>query len=598
MLGEGAGAVGGEALDASMMGLEVKGDGECYLRNDKLSLDALRVLVEGARWRYGHGASRAALVVWKAQTPDSPSGVAAAMDVVWAHAHDGGALAALSDAQLRWWGVEDAEVRAAVLERVAQRCGVPVDVRALVAGYNRGLGGTDGGREAARLLGKLLRLMAPRVEKLELDFCGLGGAAARELARVLPHLPHLKMFHLVGNDDLDPASGQHLRRAWQDAGKPAINAKWETGLVLSQDVVTLLATGLWEAMPCFETRKEVQAARAWPAGADEQLVAMARKGRTEAVRALVRRGGASPHAVDRQGESALESANRKGHKDVVEALYKLSGLHLHAACVHGDVESVRKLMNDSADLQARDACNQTALMVARQHGQADVAKMLTGSSALMIAATRGLVSVVEQLLAGGAKPELTDANKMTSLALACVQLGRLSGAETTAAQTAAELSAGCWVKTTAAFNDVPKDTLGQVQRIDEDGDARVDFEGAGEKWVFKSEFGKISVLLPDHVVENEAGKRSLAPQEEVCKRKALREAMVTLLIAPTQAADALDVPNDEGSTVLMYACKHGLRGVVEQLLAAGASCAQTDVTHEVCISTGRRSQWGGGEGAR
>jgi ankyrin repeat protein len=590
LLGAGAGDVGGEALDASMMGLEVGGDGECVLKNDKLSLDALRVLVQGALWRYGHGASRAALVVWKGQTPDSPEGVAAAMDVVWAHAQDGGALAALSDAQLRWWGVEDAEVRAAVLERVAQRCGVPVDVRKLDAQGNRGLGGTDGGREAARLLGELLQLMAPRVEELDLSDCGLGGAAAHELALALPHLPRLRYCELMLNDALDPASGQHLRRAWQDAGKPALNVARETGLLLPQDTVTALATALWEALPCFETRKEVQAARAWPAGADEQLVAMARAGRTEAVRALVRRGGASPHAVDRHGESALEAAKRAGHQDVVEALCELSGLHLHVACVRGDVESVRKLLAGGATPKLTDATKMTALAHAIANGHEVSAQILIGptkaagaldvqndegTTALMHASMRGLCGVVEQLLAAGAKTDVTDANKMTALAHACVQVGRLSGAETSAAQTAAELSAGCWVKTTAAFDDVPKDTLGQVQRIHEDVYAIVDFDGAGETGVLKSDFGKISVLSPDLLVEGKAGKRSLAPQEEVCKRKALREAMVTLLIAPTQAAGALDVPNDEGSTVLMHACKHGLRGVVEQLLAAGA---KTDVT--------------------
>ena len=116
------GGGGEEALDDSLLGLELGSDGDLVLKNGKLSLDALRLLVHGARWRFGRGASRAALAAWKAQTPDSPEGVAAAMDVVWAHAPDGVALAALSDAQLRWWGVEEAEVRAAVLERVAQRC--------------------------------------------------------------------------------------------------------------------------------------------------------------------------------------------------------------------------------------------------------------------------------------------------------------------------------------------------------------------------------------------------------------------------------------------------------------------------------------------
>jgi len=45
--------------------------------------------------------------------------------------------------------------------------------------------------------------------------------------------------------------------------------------------------------------------------------------------------------------------------------------------------------------------------------------------------------------------------------------------------------------------------------------------------------------------------------------------VVKMLVFPTQAAGALDVPNNEGRTVLMYAATHGLCSVVEQLLAAG-----------------------------
>ena len=58
-------------------------------------------------------------------------------------------------------------------------------------------------------------------------------------------------------------------------------------------------------------------------------------------------------------------------------------------------------------------------------------------------------------------------------------------------------------------------------------------------------------------------------QEDVREERADREELVAMLIAPTKAAGALDVQNDEGTTALMHACKHGLRGVVEQLLAAG-----------------------------
>jgi len=47
--------------------------------------------------------------------------------------------------------------------------------------------------------------------------------------------------------------------------------------------------------------------------------------------------------------------------------------------------------------------------------------------------------------------------------------------------------------------------------------------------------------------------------------------MVKLLLAPMQAAGALDVPNIGGRTVLMYAAMYGLGNVVQQLLDAGSN---------------------------
>ena len=55
------------------------------------------------------------------------------------------------------------------------------------------------------------------------------------------------------NDDLDPASEQHLRRAWARAGKPGVvNEERHLSLELPQDVLTAVATVLWERLP-FKT---------------------------------------------------------------------------------------------------------------------------------------------------------------------------------------------------------------------------------------------------------------------------------------------------------------------------------------------------------
>jgi len=49
-----------------------------------------------------------------------------------------------------------------------------------------------------------------------------------------------------------------------------------------------------------------------------------------------------------------------------------------------------------------------------------------------------------------------------------------------------------------------------------------------------------------------------------------------MLVYPTQGAEALDTPNNEGRTVLMYAAMHGLSRVVEQFVATGAKCELTN----------------------
>ena len=71
-------------------------------------------------------------------------------------------------------------------------------------------------------------------------------------------------------------------------------------------------------------------------------------------------------------------------------------------------------------------------------------------------------------------------------------------------------------------------------------------------------------------LEGEFGNLAVLSQADVLQERAKREEVVALLAAPTQAADALDVPDDEGNTALLHACLHGLHGVMEQLLVAGA----------------------------
>ena len=98
---------------------------------------------------------------------------------------------------------------------------------------------------------------------------------------------------------------------------------------------------------------------------------------------------------------------------------------------------------------------------------------------------------------------------------------------------------------------MPKDLFGTVEEIDDDGDAYIDFQEIGMVLVCTYEFDKIIVLSPDHVLQSESGKLSLLPEQELLEKRAQLEEVVKMLVSPTQAAGALDVPNNEGRTVLM-----------------------------------------------
>jgi hypothetical protein len=109
--------------------------------------------------------------------------------------------------------------------------------------------------------------------------------------------------------------------------------------------------------------------------------------------------------------------------------------------------------------------------------------------------------------------------------------------------------------------EVPKGLLGKVAEIDKKGLGFNAFEGFDAKqWVSKSNFSNISVVLQE---------------DELIKQAQLSE-LVAMLIAPTQAAEALDVPTliDERATALMHSCVSGVCCVVELLVAEHiARCA-------------------------
>jgi hypothetical protein len=228
--------------EGQAMGLNANGNID--LDEGRMSVEGLRVLAAGARWRYGRGSSRAALLSWLRcqREQDEPAGVAHALGEVWAKASDGPSLAAVSDAHLQEWGVEAADVRAEVLARIHRRCHVPVHIDRTDVECNGGLGSADGGREAMRLLSELLPVLAPGLIELNCSSCKLGDEGVLALAEVVPQLTHLRHIDVMDNA-FTGAGAPGLRRAWQ-AARMAFTSAWAVGSLWRATLLPALATTL------------------------------------------------------------------------------------------------------------------------------------------------------------------------------------------------------------------------------------------------------------------------------------------------------------------------------------------------------------------
>jgi hypothetical protein len=436
-----------DETNGQTMGLKVSEDGEIDLKG-KMSVEGLRLVAAGARWRYGRGASRAALLSWLRcqQEQGELAGVAPALSVVWAQASDGPSLAAVSDAQLQEWGVEAANVRAEVLARLHHRFHVPVDIAEIRVDDNAGLGSADGGREAMRLLSELLPVLAPGLRGLGCSSCKLRDEGVLALAEVVPHLPHLRCL-IARFNACTGAGARELRRAWKAARKPGLCHSSDDDvygpLVSTADtyikglrvvdygfgasvggvvgpvlyflftgtenitiIVVIIFLGILLVIclgilvtditkrSFFKAYRAVERARAYPL---EGLPAMAAEGRAKTVVELVQNYGANPDAkADKKtGGTALHAAARGGHAATVEVLLQTCG----------------------AKPELTDKRGMTAFAVACAEGHELVAEKLvapthaagalevqgrSGCSALLFAEAQGLASVVDKLHECGA----------------------------------------------------------------------------------------------------------------------------------------------------------------------------------------------------
>ena len=120
------------------------------------------------------------------------------------------------------------------------------------------------------------------------------------------------------------------------------------------------------------------------------LVAAARRGYLETIRALVVQAGVDVNGADDSGLTALFVAAEEGHVDVIRVLVEL-GAHVRkrnergdaalcGAAMHGHVDAVQALIDHGADVNLVNNKGFSVLYGAAQEGHAGVVKVRKESS--------------------------------------------------------------------------------------------------------------------------------------------------------------------------------------------------------------------------
>jgi ankyrin repeat protein len=158
------------------------------------------------------------------------------------------------------------------------------------------------------------------------------------------------------------------------------------------------------------------------------LMVAAQAGRVEIVRLLIEKG-ADVNATDRSGDTALSDAVRERHLEVAKLLkVRDAKLTLADAVKEGDIDAVRQMIKDGADINMRWRRGRTALIQAVADNKPEIVKLLIekgadvnlksllNETALDLAVLHNHADIAKLLGEHGAKPaNLTVAVMMKDL---------------------------------------------------------------------------------------------------------------------------------------------------------------------------------------
>jgi len=316
-------------------------------------------------------------------------------------------------------------------------------------------------------------------------------------------------------------------------------------------------------------------------------------GATSLIRAIYGRGSEGDRtAVEAAAHVLLLPTISADALEVKDNVYKMTALMY--ASQFGLVSTVKSLLEGGAKADATDdEKGRTSLMYAIQGivepytgAEATAEALLDATvaagavnvqstdyakqSALMLASYKGMVGIVEKLLAAGAKAEMVDCDGATSLMMA-LEAGKRNSDIVAENEEGVPPRPAEWAA--AKLLLAPTHAAGVI-----------DAQSSGKKTalMLASDAGMVDVV--EKLLSLGAKAEICDHEDRTCLMRVLkdgprrwREPLAELLLGPTAAAGAINHSEDYWKgTALMYAIHKGMVGIVKKLLAAGARPEMTD----------------------